>query len=85
MSWPNIVGSSNFADSVNLFQTHYYLFSKLLNELCYQHVEKVLCYLIFPKCVDGHQMITVCRETCKVVTDACLDDLLFILSNVTDI
>ena len=83
MSWPNIVGSSDFTYSVNFFPTHYYLFSNLFDELCYQHVEKVLCYLIFPKCVDGYQMITVCRETCKVVIEACLDDLLFILRNVT--
>ena len=83
MSWPTIVGSSNPTLSGGDFQTHYYLFTNLLGKLCYKHVEKFICYLLFPKCVDGHQMITVCRETCADAIDACVDDILFVLRNVT--
>ena len=83
MSWPNIFGTSNPTLFIADFHTHYYMFTNLLGELCYKHVEKFVCYLLFPKCVDGHQMVTVCRETRADFVEACVDDILFILRNVT--
>ena len=83
ISMPNLFGNIFRYPEIKQFELQFYMWKSLLGEPCHKYQEQFLCYLLFPECSNIHRMKTLCREGCTDLIDACIDDLLFILRNVT--
>ena len=83
MSMPNLFGNIFRKSDIKQFEMQFYMWKSLLGQPCYKYQEQIVCYLLFPECINIHRMKTLCREGCTDFIDACIDDLLFILRNVT--
>ena len=79
-SLPNLVGDETLDQINNYFKVvEAYQIALLLEGRCYQHIEEVACYFVFPKCDPlTNQVKHPCREMCRAIKEACLQALISI-------
>ena len=78
-SLPNLIGDESLDQILEYFDLYKaYKTTSIFEGRCYQHLEKIACYTIFPKCDPiTRQMTYPCRETCWDVKEACLQKLFY--------
>ena len=80
-TFPNLVGLPDNEEARFLIK-RIDLILKLLdpnpiNNVCHQHFEEILCYILNPKCnYSSNQIIPSCRETCHELFNGCLDSII---------
>ena len=80
---PNLQGQLHEGiDDYHSLQSFIYLLGNKFKESCYQYLGEFICYLYFPKCEDN-RLITVCRETCTDFMNACVEEWLYVLEQVS--
>ena len=86
-TFPNLLGHDNLVRAqkqLDVAQSYFYFFSRIRDGLCYKHLDKVKCYVFLPKCdLQTKQMIPPCKEACLDLTNACFDDILYVLRKLT--
>ena len=87
VSMPNLLGHPNVgkaAKELDETQTMLYMLSMIRNGLCHKHLDEIKCYIFLPQCnISTRQMIPPCKETCLELMEACVDDILSILKEIT--
>ena len=78
-SLPNLIGDESLSEILEYFDLYKaYETASIFDGRCYQHLEEIACYTIFPKCDPfTKQVIHPCREMCLVAKEACLQKMLF--------
>ena len=84
-SVPNLIGEEDLGNYEDYFaQSTFFEALVFLDETCYQHLWKIACYVLLPKCdVLTQQVKHPCGEMCQDVLEGCWQKLWALLARMS--